>query len=339
MKTGNVGRSPFCRTILVCGMVLACAGFAAPAAPAVLPAAPSPQVGLTFELEDFQRFHHATIVDLPGAGGGKAVHLGESDSEAATTLDLPKGAYRLIAFMRTVDQRHDGIWVEVAGQKHPLWAGNYGKLTPSADDAEFLLPGGPVTVRFLARETLIDVDRFTLAPTDEGAVRAKIELERYKDLPFDFDACCFGGETFPKGDFREPDKVKQLLGAYTLRFRYYDAKGHEVQTAPARGRCGAVAEIVMPDGRISRRFRTLCRMPRPLTEADLGPDAATALPAAMGLDPGVAKAQAATVAEAVAASRGQHPKQRRKSAILWAGLSELAPDDPPVRWSATGSGG
>jgi L-alanine-DL-glutamate epimerase-like enolase superfamily enzyme len=41
----EAGRSPLRRTLFVCGLVVACVGFAAAAAPAVPPAAPSPQVG------------------------------------------------------------------------------------------------------------------------------------------------------------------------------------------------------------------------------------------------------------------------------------------------------
>ncbi len=285
---------------------------------------------VSLEIEDFQSIQHARIIDTPDASGGKAVQFDQANAQAATTVRLPKGAYRMIAYMQGVNPDHDSVWVEMGDQRDYMWVGSYGQIGQSAKHAEFLAPGGRVTVRVLMKESRVLVDRVVLTPIPDEVVSLRLQLEPRKDLPFDFQPYCFTGAKLPVGDFGRPLQARKLLGDYTLHFRYFDAQHNEVQEAAAPGRYGAVAEIHLPDGRVSRRFRTLYRMPAdvPWWKTDL--HASIALPDGLGIDPAVARAQRDTINDGLKSYLALALERDREAAILFAGLSEMSAGDPPV---------
>jgi len=74
-----------------------------------------------------------------------------------------------------------------------------------------------------------------------------------------FDALCFAGRGFPRAEFEHPDLVEKLIGPYSLKATFYDAQGNVAASPDKPGRYAAVVEITH-GGRVSKRFRTLCRV-------------------------------------------------------------------------------
>ena len=72
----------------------------------------------------------------------------------------------------------------------------------------------------------------------------------------------FWGDTFPKGDFENPFMVEQLIGPYSLEFRYFDSTFNEVSEPSGRGRYGVIATIATDQHPPFRRFGTLYRHPK-----------------------------------------------------------------------------
>jgi CubicO group peptidase (beta-lactamase class C family) len=75
-----------------------------------------------------------------------------------------------------------------------------------------------------------------------------------------FDPVSFFTPEFPRCNFQDPRKARDLIGPYTVHAEFYDAQFQKVRTADKLGRYGAVVEIRHGAGRPSRRFVTLCRV-------------------------------------------------------------------------------
>jgi hypothetical protein len=73
----------------------------------------------------------------------------------------------------------------------------------------------------------------------------------------------FSGESFPACDFREPSRVEDLIGPYTLEPAFYDANFARVTKATAPGRYGAIVTVRGEDGTTFKRHLTLYRAARP----------------------------------------------------------------------------
>ena len=310
------------RTVLSCcaaAALVLVAGCGRPETPAVR----------MIEAEQFAQLRDAEVVEAD-ADGKRVVTFDADTSEASTTLDLPKGAWRVVGFMQGISPEHDSVWLEVAGQRGYLWVGSYGAVSESANDAEFLLPGGPVPVRLFTKERRVRVDRLRFEPIPDDVVRMRRALDRRKDLDFAFRPYCFSGTKLPEGDFAQPLRARDVLGDYTVSFRYFDAAHRPVTQAAAPGRYGAVAEIKLPDGRITRRFATLYRLAEGIDWWNTRLDASIALPAQFGLDARVQQRQAPALREGLKWSLARSMEQDREMAILLAGLREMDPDAPPA---------
>jgi len=75
-----------------------------------------------------------------------------------------------------------------------------------------------------------------------------------------FDTFCFYTSKFPSCDFDEPDKVRSLIGPYTITSTFYDGEAKPVISAGKPGRYAAVVEIRRLEGVTSKRFVTLFRL-------------------------------------------------------------------------------
>jgi CubicO group peptidase (beta-lactamase class C family) len=69
----------------------------------------------------------------------------------------------------------------------------------------------------------------------------------------------FSGSSFPRVDFEHADVVRERIGNYRLRTRFFNARHQEVTEAAEPGRYAAVVAIESPYGRTTRRFFTLYR--------------------------------------------------------------------------------
>lgn len=76
---------------------------------------------------------------------------------------------------------------------------------------------------------------------------------------FVFSSKFFTGEEFPSGGFDRPDEMKQVIGPYETKVRFYDANFNEVSSAKQPGRYGAVVEVTPASGKKLHRFCTLYR--------------------------------------------------------------------------------
>ncbi len=71
----------------------------------------------------------------------------------------------------------------------------------------------------------------------------------------------FNDEKFPVCDFLEPDKMRELVGPYTVKTDYYDVEFKPVDKAVKPGRYGAVATFTSAAGDSFVAYRTLYRVP------------------------------------------------------------------------------
>lgn len=74
-------------------------------------------------------------------------------------------------------------------------------------------------------------------------------------------AYVFDSDQLPGCWFEVPSYVEDLIGSFRLQTRYLDAAGHEVTSAAAPGRYGAIVEVTGAHGEIHRRYVTLYRQP------------------------------------------------------------------------------
>lgn len=71
----------------------------------------------------------------------------------------------------------------------------------------------------------------------------------------------FSGEMFPVVEFEDPELVRNWIGDFGLRPRFFNSRFEEVTRADEPGWYGAVVEIDSEEGRTTRRFFTLFRTP------------------------------------------------------------------------------
>ena len=93
-----------------------------------------------------------------------------------------------------------------------------------------------------------------------------------------FQACIFTGEDFPR------PYVEGAQHYRVSKVTYYDAAFHPVQSASVAGRYGAVIEIADAKGKLTRRFRTLFRVPDSLGPWQASSNALTTLPVLLAMD-------------------------------------------------------
>jgi hypothetical protein len=71
----------------------------------------------------------------------------------------------------------------------------------------------------------------------------------------------FTGEPFPPCDFEQPDRVKDLVGPYSIKPTFYGRDFRPAETAASPGLYGAVVEVTSEAGVTLRRDVTLFRTP------------------------------------------------------------------------------
>ena len=67
----------------------------------------------------------------------------------------------------------------------------------------------------------------------------------------------FSGHAFPKFEYLDPARVKELIGSYTIKTEYYNAEFQTVEEAAAPGRYGAIAVVSNAAGDSFTAYRTL----------------------------------------------------------------------------------
>lgn len=87
----------------------------------------------------------------------------------------------------------------------------------------------------------------------------------------------FVGEALPVCDYPEPDRIRELVGPYTLKTDYFDADFNQVEKAAKPGRYGAVTTVTTARGDSFTANRTLFRA---ATEQEVKPGVAAYLLAA-----------------------------------------------------------
>ena len=150
------------------------------------------------------------------------------------------------------------------------------------------------------------------------------------DLSYHLETCVFGGEDFPGGDIDNGRLVRRGLDPVKITTTFYDAQYREVTRAEKPGRYGAVVRIEVA-GVESYRFITLYRTPAKVFWEMTPIGIAAQLPAALGLDPTVLRAQQPDIGETIRLGMiNDDGTVSEKMAILLAGLSETPPDAPPA---------
>jgi CubicO group peptidase (beta-lactamase class C family) len=144
----------------------------------------------------------------------------------------------------------------------------------------------------------------------------------------------FKGETFPACDFADPLLAERLLGPYRIDTQFYDRAFNRVTSASAPGRYGAVFEIRPQSGSPLRRYLTLFRAPDSFDTLFswwyLDPGLSMRMPDGLGLDPGVAAAQRESLGAYLKGKILDDLYKGQEAAILFAGLFEAQPGQPPA---------
>ena len=150
------------------------------------------------------------------------------------------------------------------------------------------------------------------------------------EVAYHFPTYVFSGAEFPAGDLDNGRLIRRGLVPVWISRRFFDARFHEVTRAEHPGRYGAVVRIDLP-GACVYRFITLYRLPQEISWDETPLRVSAQLPAGLGLDPAVVKAQPGEIGELVAYdSVDFNDEVSSGMAILLAGLSETAPADPPA---------
>ncbi len=140
-----------------------------------------------------------------------------------------------------------------------------------------------------------------------------------------FDHYVFAGPEFPQADFDMGRTVHRLLFPTKITTTYYDAGYHQVTRADKPGRYGAV--VTMKIGLdVVRRYVTLYRTPEKIEWSD----SRMAFLTQLGFPPAVIDNQHGEIAEAVKRGLIEGDNAAADFATLLAGLSEMAPSDPPA---------
>lgn len=161
------------------------------------------------------------------------------------------------------------------------------------------------------------------------------EIARYKELVgqrLTFSAYAFSTTDFPKCEFEQPEKAKELLGGYTIRTTFYDYAHRPVSTAEKPGPYAAVIEVTPQKGRPLHRFMTLYRLAAEPAEAPA--DLLDELARIAALRRDVIARQAALVDERIKGHTLAQEEKDPKFARLLAGLAESKSGKDAVRKSA-----
>ena len=146
-----------------------------------------------------------------------------------------------------------------------------------------------------------------------------------EEAEFSFSSCLFAAARFPDCDFRDPLYVEDVIGQYTIKTTFYDAKHNVVTEARTPGRYGAICEIRADSGRVYKRYCTLYRTPVAFQWWDAAQAAPGQLPPAFGLDPRLGAQEGAAVGTAFSQSLDMMASQNDRWASLLAGLAEMTP--------------
>jgi predicted esterase len=141
-----------------------------------------------------------------------------------------------------------------------------------------------------------------------------------------FRPAVFSGAKFPTCEFRDPNLIEDLVGAYRLTTTFYDADGSATATAAKAGRYGAMVVAHGADGSQTTRYLTLFREEgevkwREATAALSGVE----FPSALGLDPMVLNEQAAEIADFLKGRLSGSGDDGQPAASLMAWLHEGKP--------------
>ena len=113
---------------------------------------------MTLEVETFT-LEDATVKDLQGATGGKAVLFDKETSSAKTTVTLKKGNYEVTVFVQGVDPDHDAFFLSVAGEESRLFPAEYGKVVAADPVKVEVKQDGAVAIALAAAETGLYLDK------------------------------------------------------------------------------------------------------------------------------------------------------------------------------------
>ncbi len=187
------------------------------------------------------------------------------------------------------------------------------------------LPGQPCGPLKVTMEGLV-LDVITLPDAD--MMRAKKLMEqKLVAQPF-----VFSGGTFPECDFARPYEAEALIGPYRIETAYYDRSHHQVEVPEKPGRYGAVVSILPENGPARRRYVTLYKSPVEFHWRDAQIEhASLVFDEKLGVDPGAAGRQAEVIGDYFKNLVMDSYSTNQGSAVLLAGLSETAPDGPPLR--------
>lgn len=146
-----------------------------------------------------------------------------------------------------------------------------------------------------------------------------------------FDPFVFNTSKFPTADFAQPETVKKAIGNYSIAIKYYNVDFKEVDTADKPGRYGAVVNIKFASGINMKRYYTIFKYPRGLTDVQWWQWAAKSknninfqLPAELGINPDVQKTYADAMGVFLRFGFYEDLKHRPYSARLMAGLFDIS---------------
>jgi pimeloyl-ACP methyl ester carboxylesterase len=150
-----------------------------------------------------------------------------------------------------------------------------------------------------------------------------------KNLSYHLYTCVLDGADFPGGDLDDGRLIRRALVPVKITTTFYDAGYHEVSRAEKPGRYGAVVRLDVA-GFPSYRFITLYRTPVKIFWEATPMSISAQLPAELGLNPAVVRAQQPEIGQALQTAAVDDDDVPEATAILLAGLAETPPDAPPA---------
>jgi hypothetical protein len=142
----------------------------------------------------------------------------------------------------------------------------------------------------------------------------------------------FAGEEFPPCDFEQPDRVKDLIGPYSIKATFYGRDFRPAETAAAPGLYGAVIEVTSEAGVTLRREATLYRTPAHVPPGwRYDPAAPDEAARRLGLDAAAVRRQAEVITAEFKGRPFADLAHDPRVARLLAGLSLAQPDEPFTR--------
>ena len=143
------------------------AALAAAALIAGCTAAPQPAA---FEVENAKCFKltDAKVVELEGAGGGKAVVLTTANGEAVAQVVLPPGTYNLVVYGYAPSYNEDRFYVTVGDYPEAKMVMSAIKKVAPSNALKFKVDKlGPVKIRISFGEDNVQFDRVLITPAVE----------------------------------------------------------------------------------------------------------------------------------------------------------------------------